>query len=220
MLECGLFAHVMPEYMALFHGQRGREQLLDAVHAGSHSPAGGDDDTPTPAQLLWRFLGALDEYVRDTDHVVHNGVLQAILFAPLVERELGGARQGLDRALDSLMTPVGAALGVARRDRELARQILTTHRRVLDGAGRRRRPALAHRQYFHDALVFLGLAVRAHGGPGRELERWKRLAEGDDSAEPGKGGGGRRRRRGARRRGRGGGKLPTSAAAHDAAHDG
>ena len=41
---------------------------------------------------------------------------------------------------------------------------------------RKRRPSLVQRQYFHDALVFLGLSVKARGGDGNELTHWQRLA--------------------------------------------
>jgi poly(A) polymerase len=41
---------------------------------------------------------------------------------------------------------------------------------------KKRRPSLVQRQYFHDALVFLGLSVKARGGDGGELLHWQRLA--------------------------------------------
>ncbi len=65
------------------------------------------------------------------------------------------------------MGPVCVSLGVARRDRELARQILMAHRRMVESLTRKkRRPSLVQRQYFHEALVFLGLTVKARGGDG------------------------------------------------------
>jgi poly(A) polymerase len=100
------------------------------------------------------------------------------MFAPLLdEKWLTASRQGLDRLLDDLMGPVCVSLGVARRDRELARQILMAHRRMVESLSRKkRRPSLVQRQYFHDALVFLGLTVKARGGDGSELGHWQRLA--------------------------------------------
>ena len=51
------------------------------------------------------------------------------------------------------------------------------HRRMVEAVTRRkRRPSLVQRQYFHDALVFLGLSVKARGGDGNELLHWQRLA--------------------------------------------
>ena len=120
---------------------------------------------------------ALDDYVRQTREDVVNGVLQAVLFAPLVADEMiHGSRQELDRAIERVMAPVGAAFGVARRDRELARQILMAHRHMTDQRRRRRRSSLAQRQYFHDALIFLGVSVKALGDDRGELARWKPLA--------------------------------------------
>jgi poly(A) polymerase len=105
-------------------------------------------------------------------------VLLAVLFAPLIDDQwMSTSRQGLDQTLDELMLPVCAALGIARRDRELARQILMAHRRMVEAVTRKkRRPSLVQRQYFHDALVFLGLSVKARGGDGGELLHWQRLA--------------------------------------------
>ena len=101
-----------------------------------------------------------------------------VLFAPLIDDQwMNTSRQGLDQTLDDLMLPVCAALGIARRDRELARQILMAHRRMVEAVTRKkRRPSLVQRQYFHDALVFLGLSVKARGGDGGELLHWQRLA--------------------------------------------
>ena len=226
MLETGLLQYMMPSYVSNYG--RGRDELervetgcetlsrsaQDEDIAGSH-----DDDGPThpPARLFWRFLDALDEYVLQTKQVVGNGVLQAILFAPLVGEELSnGQRHRLDRRIESMMTPMGAAMGVSRRDRELARQILMAHRRMVDTSGhRKRRASLAQRQYFHDALIFLGLAVRATGGGGSELMRWKTLAAAPEPSDEASGARGRKRRR------RGGRKRPRSAEAPaDTARDG
>ena len=52
------------------------------------------------------------------------------------------------------------------------------HRRLTSPAPRRRRRnSVAQRQYFHDALIFLGMTVRALGDGGSELAQWKALAE-------------------------------------------
>jgi poly(A) polymerase len=147
---------------------------------------------------LWRYLDALDDYIRQTRADLVNAVLQAVLFAPLVSEEMMiGSRQALDRAIERVMTPVGAAFGVARRDRELARQILMAHRRMTDQRRRRRRSSTAQRQYFHDALIFLGVSVRALGDDGSELARWKALAAAQEEPVPVKTGerGGRKRSR-------------------------
>jgi poly(A) polymerase len=47
------------------------------------------------------------------------------------------SRQGLDQMIDDLMLPGLRALGIARRDRELARQILMAHRRMVEAVTRK-----------------------------------------------------------------------------------
>jgi poly(A) polymerase len=79
------------------------------------------------------------------------------------------------------------------------------HRRMTDTRRRRRRSSVAQRQYFHDALIFLGISVRALGDGRGELARWKGLAAAQDGepppAKPGERGARKRtrRRRSARR---------------------
>jgi poly(A) polymerase len=206
LLETGLFESVLGPYLKLF-GPDAAERLLTAARPGTH-PQGSLE----PAHLLWKLLAGLDAYVAQTDELVHNGVLLAVMFAPLIGRDLaGGSRQGLDRTLDSMMSGVGGTVGLARRDRELARQILMAHRRLLEPGTRRRRPATAHRQYFHDALVFLGLWVEALGDGGSELALWRKLATTGEAPDPAAQGQRKRKRRPNRRRG-GGGKERTEAA--------
>jgi poly(A) polymerase len=166
MLEAQLVQHIMPSYLELY------ARLGAALVVPSKSQPG------TPGRLLWDLLDALDEYTSATHQIAGNGVLLAVLFAPLIDDQwMTTSRQGLDHMIDELMLPVCGALGIARRDRELARQILMAHRRMVEAASKRkRRPSLVQRQYFHDALVFLGLSVKARGGDGSELLHWQRLA--------------------------------------------
>ena len=215
MLEVGLFEHVMGPYLRLFGEPVAAKAALLAAATNA------DADPLEPATLLWRLLGALDKYVSQTDEAVINGVLQAVLFAPMVGRDLAaGNRQNLDRTIDNRMGAVGAVMGIARRDRELARQILMAHQRLIEPAGRRRRSGMTTRQYLHDALVFLALWVDAIGNGRNELAQWQRMAQqgqgpnasgsGQSGAgqEPGRSGGGpdggeptggrKRRRRGGR----------------------
>jgi len=164
MLEAQLLQHLMPSYLALY-------ARVGHLQVPSRSPAN------QPGRLLWDLLEALDDYTSATLQIADNGVLLAVLFAPLIDDQWSSSRQGLDQTLDELMLPVCAALGIARRDRELARQILMAHRRMVEAVTRKkRRPSLVQRQYFHDALVFLGMSVKARGGDGSELLHWQRLA--------------------------------------------
>lgn len=165
MLEAQLLQHLMPSYLELY-------ARVGGLQVPSRSPGN------QPGRLLWDLLAALDDYTSATLQIADNGVLLAVLFAPLIDDQwMNSSRQGLDQTLDDLMLPVCAALGIARRDRELARQILMAHRRMVEAVTRKkRRPSLVQRQYFHDALVFLGLSVKARGGDGGELLHWQRLA--------------------------------------------
>lgn len=237
LLEAGLLHRIMPDYTGQFGPDEGLEALRSSLEAKSAAaPLSGkagesdesdesDEDEPvqrSAADHLWRYLDALDDYIRQTREDVVNGVLQAVLFAPLVADDMAeGTRQQLDRAIEHAMTPVGAAFGVARRDRELARQILMAHRRMTEQRRRRRRSSMAQRQYFHDALIFMGVSVRALGDGGSELRRWKDLATmPDESAAPPKGGerGGRkrsRRRRSGRRPKKSEGDGREAAPSHD-----
>ncbi|HWB77404.1 MAG TPA: polynucleotide adenylyltransferase PcnB [Nannocystaceae bacterium] len=199
MLQTGLFEHMMQPYLRMFGEVAQAKQRLLAAAAGEDE-GDAQDAALDPARLMWRLLAALDSYIQQTDESVQNGVLQAALFAPLVGRELaGGSRQALDRAIEGKLNQVGSVIGVARRDRELARQILMAHHRLLEPANRRRRPAMAQRQYFHDALVFLGLWVAGLGDGHHELEQWQRLAKGSRMPEPAVQQKRRRRRSGRRR---------------------
>lgn len=200
MLESNLLQAMMPGYVELFgdDAESGGAALLQAIRQPEAARG--------PASTLARLLAALDDYTLHTREIVGNGVLQATLFAPLLTEELGpGGREQLDQHIETLMNPVGNALGIARRDRDLARQILVTHHRMAEPVNRRRRISMAQRQYFHDALIFLGLAVSASGDErSSELARWQQLARTQHNVEftaerPRKAAKrGRRRRNGAR----------------------
>ena len=230
MLDAGLLEALMPQYVRLYGDdlESAIEALRAAMDPDEPDPEPSedilDDDSPlrssmSPARLLWRYLGALDAYTSATRQIAVNGVLQAVLFAPLLSDDLSSAGPAeLDRRIDALMQPVGAALGIARRDRDLARQILMAHRRMVEPPQRKkRRPSLASRHYFHDALIFLGISVSATGDGGSELSRWKRLiAAHRHTPEPAQDEPGRKRRRrgGRTKRGRksGGGGSEARAA--------
>jgi poly(A) polymerase len=168
MLEADLFQYIWPAYMDLY----------DEV-GGLHRPVRGEPQD-LASTLFWRYLGALDDYVLETGQTPSNGVIQAILFAPLIDKQLlDVSRSELDVYIDDLMTPPCAALGVARRDRELARQIFMAHRRMIAPSPKRGgKSSLVQRQYFHDALLFLGFSVEARDNDGGVLDHWQQLANG------------------------------------------
>lgn len=195
-----LLRHIWPAYVACFPGEEG-------LKMASEEPVPLDD----PSGLFWRHLESLDHYVKETGQVVSNGVLQAVLFAPLLAEGVIASQQShLDRVIDQVMHGPCVELGVARRDRELARQIVMAKRQMSGERTRRRgRSSLVQRQCFHDALVFLGISVEARGEDGAELEHWQRLAlrhqHSKNAGRPDdrRGGPKKRRRRGRKRRGRG-----------------
>lgn len=168
MLEADVFPYIWPAYI----------ELYDEV-GGLHRPVRGEPQD-LPSALFWRYLGALDDYVLETGQTPSNGVIQAILFAPLIDKQLlDVSRSELDVYIDDLMTPPCASLGVARRDRELARQIFMAHRRMIAPSPKRGgKTSLVQRQYFHDALLFLGFSVEARDNDGGVLEHWQQLANG------------------------------------------
>jgi poly(A) polymerase len=208
MLEADLFQYIWPDYVALYDEVGGLHRAGQAGRAGR-----GESDEPgdLPSALFWRYLAALDDYVLETGQTPSNGVIQAILFAPLLDKQLlDVSRAELDVYIDDLMTPPCAALGVARRDRELARQIFMAHRRMMQPSPKRGgKSSLVQRQYFHDALLFLGFTVEARDKDGAVLEHWQQLASGElvtgvrvagsDGERSGSGGQAKRRRSRGRR---------------------
>jgi poly(A) polymerase len=208
MLEADLFQYIWPNYI----------ELYDEV-GGLHRPVRGEP-RDLPSALFWRYLAALDDYVIETGQTPSNGVIQTILFAPLLDKQLlDVSRAELDVYIDDLMTPPCAALGVARRDRELARQIFMAHRRMISPSPKRGgKSSLVQRQYFHDALLFLGFSVEARDNDGGVLEHWQQHATGQRAIDSGTGGPSGRNDRGGggpggpggqkRRRGRRGKRKP------------
>ncbi|HFE46946.1 MAG TPA: polynucleotide adenylyltransferase PcnB [Nannocystis exedens] len=226
LIEAKIFPFVLPSYIELFH-ERTKVGLVRSRHFPKNKELaetenGDVDPLPAeyhPSRLFWEFLDALDEYTIETGQMASNGVLLAILLAPIIDQEwINASRRDLDRTIDATMDQLCAPLGVARRDRELARQILMAHRRMVGPSKRRRRrPSLVQRQYFHDALVFLGIAVQARGEDNSEFSHWQHLAatvapivSSEDSPRTDK----RPRRRGGRprRRGRSGASARSSRA--------
>jgi len=194
-----LLRHIWPAYVSSFPSDEGLSHC-------SEEPLPLDD----PSGLFWRYLESLDNYVKETRQVVSNGVLQAVLFAPLLAEGIIASQQShLERVIDQVMHGPCVELGVARRDRELARQIVMAKRQMSGETNRRRqRSSLVQRQCFHDALVFLGISVEARGEDGAELAHWQRLAlhhqhsKSADLPDSRQSGAKKRRRRGRKRSGR------------------
>jgi poly(A) polymerase len=179
LLESHLLQHIMASYLELYAGPAcPRPRPTAARRTRPASSARPARCPASRAACCGTCSAALDEYTGATHQIAGNGVLLAVLFAPMIDDQwMAASRQGLDQRIDELMLPICSDLGIARRDRELARQILLAHRRMVEAASRKkRRPSLVQRQYFHDALVFLGLSVKARNTDGSELLHWQRLA--------------------------------------------
>lgn len=156
LLRSQLIFHIIPDYIDLSSQQQPSNEPFSA--------------------LFWRLLAALDKYVVGTRQMISNGVLLAILMVCLIGDEwIVTPRHVLEQKLEELMTKVLTPFGVAKRDREFTREILMAYRQMM-GKSHRRRPSNVQRQYFHDALVFLGLWVQARGEEDSEFQRWQQLA--------------------------------------------
>ena len=182
MVRSGLAEHLLGPYVALF-SEGGGLVAPDRAEPGSH------------ADLLYRHLEALDDYHRNTGLVAPNSVLVATLFAPLLgEQPTQIPRREVSDRLDRMLGEVGGQLGMARRDRERARQILMGIHRMM-AKRRRKRSSIVHREYFHDALIFLGVSVGALGRGDSELAFWRALAKTQPPAPAGAKEPARRKRR-------------------------
>jgi len=154
-------------------------------------------DSASPIQKLSDSLQAIDASVA-RQHTPKNAVILAILGGPLLDGLFDAGLKASEalRLIDGRFVPLANRLAVPRRERERARLLLTTVRR-LAGLGRNRKPlALAKRDHFREAM-FVFHAINADIAQSQE-SRWKRIAAGepDPASQPPK----KRRRR--RRRGR------------------
>ncbi len=204
MHESHLLENIWPGYLELFSGDGGlRLPQTNETGASANPDPDGQQDS---SDRFWRYLDALDHFVSETRQTPSNSIMQAALFAPHLEAQvLSAPRSSLEGIIEDLMTPACVELGVARRDRELARQIFMVHRRMVQ-SGHRRKPTLIHRQDFHDALVFLGFSVAARNQDSCALKHWQNIAQlqtgVDDDGSEGEAQDGKRPRRRRGRRGR------------------
>jgi poly(A) polymerase len=162
MLEAGLFHHTWPGYTKLFEASGGLQRNPDSTQ------------TRHPSAVLWRGLEALDSFIDETGQIPDNAVLVALLFLPLVPvATFEMPTQRFIEELDALMKGPSIALGMARRDREVAQDLLDAYRRInVQGRNAMRGQALM-RRHFHDAMIFLSFVVVALGGKSTELAVWQ-----------------------------------------------
>jgi poly(A) polymerase len=156
------------------------------------------DAAPAPPH---HALGTVDASV-ERGQTPSNAVLLAILSSALLPDLFDPALHPGDatRAIEERFDVLARRLVVPRRERERARLILTSLRR-LAGEGRNRRPmALVRRDFFGEALFVFEAVAPAALRP--QAQYWRRLAAGEPvpvDAAPGPRRR-RRRRRGGRRR--------------------
>ncbi len=163
----GLLRHLWPDYLAMFEAQGGLAlQSTTQERPEAH---------PVSAHL-WRMLDALDQWVERTGQNPTNALMQSALFWPLVREtiEAGEVRQ-IEAWVDRTLHEVGTPFGVARRDREVARELMLARRKP-GGSGSRRKPVSLDRDDFHEALVFLALAVEADTSGPATLAVWQDFA--------------------------------------------
>jgi poly(A) polymerase len=152
------------------------------------------------------MLSQLDARTGKADRLSHPLILAALV-APFVLDDIlaAGIRpiEANDQVLEVLQ-PLVAQLHIARRDAERTRQIIVAQRRLSPARRRRGRPkAMARRDYFAEALELYEMLAVAAGRSTEDIDRWRRLGDGDDDDDSGEVEGGRRkrrRRRGGRRR--------------------
>lgn len=169
----GLLEHLWPEYIQCFRGLGDLSRDCGAQGEGEAS------------YRFWQHLASLDHFVFDTKQQPSNGLMLALLFAPLIPESLFLENSGnFAQAIEDLMKGPCVALGVARRDRELAEDIFESFRRIQSAApSQRRRRQLVQRRCFQDVLCFLGLTMphrAAMSGEAAELAAWQAMAASRD----------------------------------------
>jgi poly(A) polymerase len=191
-----------------------------------------NDEAALRRSRLWAYLDALDRSTERRSVPPTNALLLALLMLPPLRDALDPDSNGVRDVGQLVMQALGPALErlrPSRRDSELGRQILLAVRYILPSKNpRRKRPRLAGRDFFDDALRLCEIVSEAEGldpslagrpiaapGPAAAAAGGEEGAaalgaapeiELDDEATPPElaaldgfeGGGGRRRRRGRR----------------------
>lgn len=165
LYKTGLLAELLPEIAG----------AIDAKAAGG---------CPSAA---WGCLGDVDRSVREGGDVSQAFML-ASLFLPLFEDFLYGGPDGAplpggDPALviERTLRPIAGRLHMSRRDAFRVKQILFAQRRLLAGAGGRRRGSrvqASRREWFRESLQLLRSVAAATGRHSEDLQRWENPKDG------------------------------------------
>lgn len=182
----GLLEHLWPEYIQCF---------ADLGNLDRHASAQGSS---APSYRFWQHLHALDHFIFETKQQPSNGLMLALLFAPLIPQSVYLEGPGtFAEAVSELMKGPCVALGVARRDRELAEDIFESYRRIQTaGPSQRKRRSLVQRRCFQDVMCFLGLTMphlQEARGLETELVAWQRLSQARDELSQKRSRGGKER---------------------------
>lgn len=144
------------------------------------------EDAPLRSERLWRYLGALDRSTERRPTAPSNSLILATLLLPPLRDVLDpdtNAVRDVGTLVTSTLQPSVEQLKVSRRDAELTRQILLALRYILPSkAPRRRRPRLAGRDFFDDALRLAELVSEVEGADPSMMGR-PLVVEGGLSAE-------------------------------------
>jgi poly(A) polymerase len=115
-----------------------------------------DEASETRRARLWAYLAALDRSTARRPVPPSNALLLAVLLLPPLRDALDPDSSGVRDVgvlVSQAITPALEHLRPSRRDNELARQILLAIRYILPSKNpRRRRPRLAGREFFDEAL--------------------------------------------------------------------
>jgi poly(A) polymerase len=177
-------------------GPEPQQQDLPALFSAWLAKLEPEYDFSAELSPLHRQLGAhlevLDQWLTsDLDHTPSHALLLDLLFLPLVQPIVTSALpvQQATEMIEELVDLMCARLQISRKDREQAKKILASQRRLIQ-RGRRSRPyVLINRDFFPDALLLLELHHQAVGGYEDTLSYWRQLMEGQHA------GPGRKRRR-------------------------
>jgi poly(A) polymerase len=126
-----------------------------------------DDETRLRRARLWAYLSALDRSTARRPVAPSNSLMLAVLLLPPLRDPLDPDSSGIKdigQLVAQGIQPTLERLRASRRDAELARQILLALRYILPSKQpRRKRPQLAGREFFDEALRLAEIVSDAEG---------------------------------------------------------
>jgi poly(A) polymerase len=161
LLETELLELLAPEIARGLRGHGAAAGNGAAPSDGTATNGAGDAASPEEALALrrgrfWAYLGALDRSTARRSVPPSNSLLLAVLMLPPLRDALDPDSVGvgdIGQLVAQSIQPSLERLRASRRDGELARQILLAIRYILPSKNpRRKRPRLAGREFFDEAL--------------------------------------------------------------------